>query len=35
LAKADNDDAYMRNNEKLQAEIKALPDFKPSKTKKK
>jgi tetratricopeptide (TPR) repeat protein len=35
LAKADNDDAYMRNNEKLQAEIKALPDFKPSKAKKK
>jgi tetratricopeptide (TPR) repeat protein len=35
LAKADNDDAYMRNNEKLQAEIKALPDYKPGKAKKK
>lgn len=35
LAKADNDDAYMRNNEKLQAEIKALPDYVPAKTKKK
>jgi tetratricopeptide (TPR) repeat protein len=35
LAKVDNDDAYMRNNEKLQAEIKALPDYKPGKAKKK
>ena len=35
LAKADNDDAYVKNNEKLQAEIKALPDYVPAKTKKK
>jgi tetratricopeptide (TPR) repeat protein len=35
LAKADNDDAYIKNNEKLQAEIKALPDYVPAKAKKK
>lgn len=35
LAKKDNDEAYMRNNEKLQAEIKALPDYVPAKAKKK
>lgn len=35
LAKADNDEAYMKNNEKLQAEIKALPDYKPAPAKKK
>jgi tetratricopeptide (TPR) repeat protein len=35
LAKADNDEAYMRNNEKLMAEIKATPGFVPAKPKKK
>lgn len=35
LAKESNDDAYVRNNEKLQAEIKALPDYVPAKSKKK
>jgi hypothetical protein len=35
LAKEGGDDAYVRNNEKLQAEIKALPDYKPAPVKKK
>ncbi|MDZ4667064.1 MAG: DUF2911 domain-containing protein [bacterium] len=35
LAKADNDDSYIKQNEKLQAEIKALPDFNTGKSKKK
>lgn len=35
LAKDDGDDAYVKNNEKLQAEIKALPDYKPAPAKKK
>jgi tetratricopeptide (TPR) repeat protein len=35
LAKADNDDAYVRNNEKLQADIKAMPDYVAPKAKKK
>lgn len=35
LAKADNDDAYVKNNERLIAEIKAQPDYKPAPAKKK
>lgn len=35
LAKEGNDEAYQKSNERLQAEIKALPDFVPAKTKKK
>ncbi len=35
LAKEGGDDAYVRNNEKLQAEIKALPEYKPAPVKKK
>ncbi len=34
LAKADNDDAYIRHNEALQAEIKAMPDYVAPKKKK-
>lgn len=34
-AKADGDDAYVRNNEKLISDIKALPDYSPAGTKKK
>ncbi len=29
-AKADNNEDYMKNNEKFQAEVKALPDYKPA-----
>jgi hypothetical protein len=35
LAKEGVDDAYVRNNEKLQAEVNALPDYKPAPVKKK
>jgi hypothetical protein len=35
LAKADSDDAYMKRNENLQAEIKANPAYKPAPAKKK
>lgn len=35
VAKADNDDAYMKRNENLQAEIKANPAYKPTPAKKK
>lgn len=35
LAKADNNDSYIKNNEKLMAEIKAMPDYKPAPEKKK
>ncbi|MBC7382529.1 MAG: DUF2911 domain-containing protein [Bacteroidia bacterium] len=35
LAKADNDDAYVKNNEKLMTEIKAIPEYKPAPVKKK
>ncbi|MFN9581234.1 MAG: tetratricopeptide repeat protein, partial [Bacteroidota bacterium] len=35
LAKADNNDTYVKNNERLIAEIKALPDYKPAPAKKK
>ena len=35
LAKEGNDEAYQKSNERLQAGIKALPDFVPAKTKKK
>lgn len=35
FAKEGNDEAYQKSNERLQAEIKALPDFVPAKTKKK
>lgn len=35
LAKADNNDTYVKNNEKLMAEIKAMPDYKPAPAKKK
>jgi hypothetical protein len=35
LAKADNNDTYVKNNERLIAEIKALPDYKPVPAKKK
>lgn len=35
LAKEDGDDAYMKRNEKLQAEIKANPAYKPAPSKKK
>lgn len=35
LAKKDGDDTYMNNNEKFQAEVKALPDYKPAPAKKK
>jgi hypothetical protein len=34
LAKEGGDDAYVRNNEKLHAEVKALPDYKPAPVKK-
>jgi len=34
-AKADGNEDYMRNNEKLMAEIKALPDYKPAPASKK
>lgn len=35
LAKTDNNDTYVKNNEKLMSEIKALPDYKPAPEKKK
>jgi|688.fasta_scaffold251810_1 hypothetical protein len=35
LAKADGDDAYIKNNENLQADIKAMPDYVAPKAKKK
>jgi hypothetical protein len=35
LAKADNNDTYVKNNEKLVAEIKAHPEYKPAPEKKK
>lgn len=35
LSKADKNDTYVKNNEKLMAEIKALPDYKPAPEKKK
>ena len=35
LAKADNNDTYVKNNEKLMAEIKAHPEYKPAPEKKK
>jgi hypothetical protein len=35
LAKADGDNVYMKNNEKLMAEIRQMPDFKPAPAKKK
>jgi hypothetical protein len=35
IAKADNNDTYVKNNERLIAEIKALPDYKPAPAKKK
>ena len=35
LAKEGNDEAYQKSNERLQAEIKALPDYVPAKAKKK
>jgi hypothetical protein len=35
LAKVDGDDVYMKHNEKLMAEIKQMPDFKPATPKKK
>ncbi len=35
LAKEGNDEAYQKSNERLQAEIKALPDYVPAKSKKK
>jgi len=35
LAKADGDDSYMKNNEKLQSDIKGMSDYKPAPIKKK
>ena len=35
LAKADGDDAYIKNNENLQADIKAMPDYVAPEAKKK
>jgi hypothetical protein len=35
IAKASGDETYMKNNEKLQAEIKAMPDYKEAPVKKK